>query len=807
MTTLLQDLRYAIHLLRKSAGFTVVAILTLALGIGANSAIFTVVNSVLLRQLPYPEPAQLVQLFNPGDDGLVRIGEFSPQDFDDLARDSKSFSAIASYEYRPGNTGLTLTGEGEPLRIPGAYVSGQFFEVFAVQPIAGRLLMRSDDVVGRNAQVVISESLWRKQFNSDPHIAGRNVVFDGSPFTIVGVAPAQMQFPGPEVDVWAPVSLLGDDDVPHLRQLRWLSAVARLKPGATIPQAHAEANVIMGRLAKMYPDTNRGHDRAVVQGLQESIVGNVRPAMLVLFATVAGVLLIACVNLANLALARGTGRMRELAIRAALGADRSRLVRQILTETTVLSLLGGALGLFIAFWTVGVLVKLGGDSIPRANTISLDGRVVVFTFLVSLATGVLFGLLPALRGAGADFNRSLKDANYTSSEGRKRHAIRSVLIVGEVALAAVLLSASILVVKSLWNLLQVDPGFDQDNILTVRVVTPEEHTKDRQQSTGYRMEILRRVSEVPGVVAVGASKTLPLEGGGEPYGFQYTGTSGTVDIKPQAGVFVASPGYFDALSIPLISGRVFTEDDNKPDAPPRLIVNQALAQKYWPGEDAVGKQLRIADSAASIIGVVGNVRTQGLSGEAGSAIYAPFGLLPRSLMHIYVRTKADPLSIAPAVRQAIWGYEKNQPMEMMTLSSATAKQTARPRFFATLLTSFGALALLLAAIGIYGVISYNVHQQVREIGIRMALGAQPYHVLRMVLSGGTRLAAIGLAIGLAAALLATRAMSSMLFGVKPTDLTSYLVMAAVLMLIAVIATFLPARRATKIDPLVALRSE
>jgi predicted permease len=807
MTTLLQDLRYAVRLLRKSPGFTFIAVLTLALGIGANSAIFTVVNSVLLRDLPYTNSQQLVQLFNPGEDGYVRIGEFSPQDFDDLARDSKSFSAIASYEYRSGNTGMTLTGEGEPLRIPGAYVSGQFFEVFGIQPVAGRLLMRADDQVGRNAQVVISESLWHKQFSSDPAIAGRKVVLAGQPFTIVGVAPAKMQFPGPEVDLWAPLSLLGDDDVPHLRQLRWLSAVARLKSGVTISQAHAEANVIMGRLAKAYPDTNRGHERAVVQGLQESLVGNVRPAMLVLFATVAGVLLIACVNLANLALARGAGRMRELAIRAALGANRSRLVRQILSESTLLSLIGGALGLLVAFWTVGVLVKMGAGNIPRASTVSLDAPVVVFTFLLSLATGLLFGVLPALRGAGADFHSALKDANYTSSEGQKRHAIRSVLIVGEVAMAAVLLSASILVVKSLWNLLEVDPGFASNNVLTVRVVTPEEHSKGREESTAYRMEVLRRVSEVPGVIAVGASKTLPLEGGGEPYGFQYMGPNGVVEIKPEAGLFVVSPGYFDALGIPLVSGRVFTEADNNPATSPGLIVNQALAQKYWPGEDAVGKQLRIGEAAIPVIGVVGNVRSQGLATNAGSAIYGPFGRFPRSLMHIYVRTQRDPLSLAPAVRQAIWGYEKNQPMEMMTLSSATAKQVAQPRFFATLLTAFGALALLLAAIGIYGVISYNVHQQVREIGIRMALGAQPSHVLRMVLGGGTRLAGIGLTIGVVAALLATRAMGSMLFGVTANDVTTYVVMAVVLMTIALVASYLPARRATKVDPLVALRSE
>src|SRR3954470_20396181 len=348
MHSLLQDLRYGLRLLRKSPGFTFIAVITLALGIGANSAIFTVVNGVLLRALPYPEPDRLVQLFNPAEDGYAKIGEFSPQDFDDFARESKSYSAVAAYSYIPGQTGMTLTSEGEPVRLTSASVSGQFFGVFPVRPVAGRMLTIDDDVVGRNSQVVISENLWRKQFGSDANIAGKKVILEGAPFTVVGVAPRSMQFPSKDVDIWSPLTLVGETSVPHIRQLRWMNAVGRLKPGVSLAQAHAEANVIMARLAKLYPDTNEGHDRAMVKGLQEVLVGDVRPAMLVLFATVAIVLLIACANVANLALARGTGRSRELAIRAALGADKRRLVRQMLTESTLLSMIGGVLGLMVA---------------------------------------------------------------------------------------------------------------------------------------------------------------------------------------------------------------------------------------------------------------------------------------------------------------------------------------------------------------------------------------------------------------------------------------------------------------------------
>ena len=808
MNTLVQDLRYGLRLLRKSPGFTLVAILTLALGIGANTAIFTVINSVLLQPLPYPEPNRLVQLFNPTDDGFAKIGDFSPQDFDDLARESKSYSAIATYNYQPNQTGMNLTGEGEPARITTANVSGQFFGVFPVQPVKGRLLTPSDDVVGRNAQVVISERLWKNRFHSDPQISGRKVILEGQPFTIVGVAPETMQFPAPEIDIWSPISLLGNDAVPHIRQLRWMNAVGRLKPGVSVSEAHAEANVIMARLAKTYPDTNTGHAKAIVKSLHEVMVGNVRPAMLVLFVTVAVVLLIACANLANLALARGTGRLRELAIRAALGADRRRLVRQMLTESTLLSLIGGVLGLLLAIWAIRAMVVLGAGSIPRSDAIALDWRVLAFTFAVSLITGFLFGLLPALRGSGFDFQHALKDANYTSSEGQHRRSVRNALIVGEVAMAAVLLVASMLVVKSLWKLTHVDPGFAADNVLTIRVVTPKEHTTgDRSEATAYRLELVRRVSEVPGVVAVGASKTLPLEAGGEPYGFDFMGKNGKVEIKPEAGVFIVSPDYFKALSIPLIEGRFFREEDNKPKSPPVVVVNQALAERYWPGESAVGKQLQIQNTAIEIVGVVGNVRSQGLATAAGTAIYGPFGMFPRSVMHLYVRTAGNPLQVASAVRQAIWSYEKNQPMDISTLSSLTDRQVARPRFFTTLLTGFGGLALILAAIGIYGVISYNVHQQIREIGIRMALGAQPVQVLKMVLRDALQLTAAGLAIGFVLSFIATRGLSSLLFDVKATDLSSYLAMPLVLAAVALIASYVPARRATKVDPMVALHYE
>ena len=808
MNTLIQDVRYGFRLLRKSPGFTLIALITLALGIGANTAIFTVVNGVLLQPLPYPEPDRLVQLYNPTKaGGYAKIGEFSPQDFDDLTRESKSYSAIASYEYMPGQTSFNLTGDGEPLRLNLAVVSGQFFEVFPVQPITGRMLVRDDDVVGKNQQVVISESLWRKRFSADPAIAGRKIVLEGQPFTVVGVAPAKMQFPGPDVDIWGPITLFGETSVPHIRGLRWMNAVARLKPGVSAAQAQSEATVIMTRLAKLYPDSNEGHERAEVKSLRDALVGNVRPAIMVLFGTVAIVLLIACANLANLALARGSGRSRELAIRAALGAGRMRIIRQMLTESVVLSLIGGFIGLGIAVWTVQALIHLGATSIPRADAISIDWRVLLFSVFVSLITAALFGLLPAMRASSFDFQSALKESGYSTSEGRGKHKVRNALIVAEVAMAAVLLVASILVVKSLWKLTHVDPGFEAQNVLTIRAVTPSEHKEKREEGIAYRLELVRRVSEVPGVLSVGASKTMPLEGGGEPYGFDYMGPNGKVNIKPQAGAFAVTQGYFQTLQIPLIEGRTFTEEDNVPNAPPVLIVNQALTRKYWPRESAIGKQLLMGKTALPIVGVVGDVRTKGLANAPESAIYLPFGQMPRSVMHIFVRTAGNPLSVASAVRQAIWSYEKNQPIEMMTLTSATERQIEQPKFFTTLLAAFAGLALLLAAIGIYGVISYNVHQQIREIGIRMALGAQPSQVLGMVLGGALSMTAIGLAIGLVISLLASRSLGSLLFGVTSTDAMSYAVMSVILMTIAMIASYVPARRATKVDPMVALRYE
>jgi putative ABC transport system permease protein len=422
-------------------------------------------------------------------------------------------------------------------------------------------------------------------------------------------------------------------------------------------------------------------------------------------------------------------------------------------------------------------------------------------------TGVIFGLIPALRGTGFDFQHALKDASYTTSEGSKRRFIRNGLIVGEVGLAAVLLVASLLVVKSLWKLTHVDPGFNAANVLSIRIVTPQQHTASREESTAYRLELIRRVAEVPGVISAGASKTLPLQGGGEPYGFVYKSARGDVTVKPEAGVFVASPGYFKALQIPLICGRVFTEQDNAPNASPVLLVNQALASRIWPGEDPVGKALSLGNASATIVGVIGNVRSEGLSSEPRGAIYGPMGIFPRSSLYIFARTDGNPLAIASGVRQAIWNYEKNQAIDMAPLQGSLEADVAQPRYFTLLLGTFGTMALVLAGIGIYGVISYNVHQQLREIGIRMALGAQPSQVLSMVLGGAIRLAGIGLVLGTVVALVASRALRSLLFGVSAVDSSMYALMILVLMSVALLASYVPARRATKVDPMVALRYE
>ena len=816
METLLYDFRYAVRMLRRSPGFAAVAVAALALGIGANISLFTVVRGVLLRPLPYHDPGRLVQVFTADPARPAQQGPFSPQDLDDFRRQQDAFASVGAYWYSAAASGKTLTGEGEPLHLETAFADSAFFSTLEVAPALGRAFLPQEDLHGNDAVAVLSDHLWRKQFGADPAIIGKSISLDGVPTIVAGVMPPSFTYPSRRADLWLPLAQITDKEIPHLRGLRWMDVIARLRPGVTPQQASGAASLVMQRLAQQYPKTNRNSGAAAVLGLRQSIVGDVRPILLALFAAVALVLLMACANLANLLLARGASRTREFAIRAALGADRVRLRRQAMTESLVLALLGGGAAFLVATWITSALLALSADSIPRPGEIHLDFAVVAFGVALSIATGLLIGAIPAMRVAAACMWDSLKAIGTATTADVQHQRGRDVLIVAEVALACVLLAASALVLKSLYKLLNTDPGFDASHVLTVELALPlYRFTDPKTQRWPYVDELLRRVTAVPGVTVVGGSKTLPLYGGGEPYDFSLTDWRGQVQhIVPTAGAFIVTQGYFEALKIPVLAGRVFTESDLE-NQKLVAVINRSLAQTYWPGENAVGKFLDFGNpglpdkkAMVEVIGVVGDVRNDGLNKPAGTALYVPTSMAGRAKMDLFVRTPGDPLSVAGAVRQAIHDYAPDQAITNISpLQQAMQETVAQPRFFTTVLSAFGAVALLLAALGIFGVISYNVRQRTREIGIRMALGASRGDVLAMVLAKAAALLGIGVAIGMAGALGSGRLLSGLLFGVGAADPQALLSSVAVLAAVALSAALLPALRATRVDPMVALRYE
>jgi predicted permease len=801
------DLKYALRSLGKSPGFATVAVLTVALGIGANTAIFSVVHNVLLEPLPFADPERLVRVFHDApEDGFATIrGAFSPPDFEDLQREVSGFESLAAFFFIPGQSEISLTGGEAPQELDAAFVSSGFFSLLGVAPERGRVPGADENVAGADRVAVLSQRVWRNQFGADPGIVGDRVTLDGEAFTVIGVMPATFDFPSPEAELWLPLSLIGEDDIPRLRGLRWMEVIGRLAPGVTPGAADASADTVMRRLAREYPDSNAGWDAATVQDLQASLVGEVRPALLVLLGAVALVLLIACANLANLLLARGSTRGRELAVRAALGAGRGRIVRQLLTESLALALLGGALGLALAYAGLDALMSLSAGTIPRPEQIEVDLRVAAFALAASLATGVLFGLAPSLAVTKADVRDSLGDGSRGTTEGRRARGMRTALVVAQTALAVVLLAGAGLLVRSLWNLTHVDPGFAGENVLAVSISTPSEVIVDEQRRSAYRKEILERIASLPGVRAVGGSKTVPLHGGGEPYAFTVPGRP--EPVTPDAGVLIVTPGYFRALGIPLLQGRDFTATDEARGVPV-VIVNQAFARTYLPGGNPVGEILRFGDTEVPIVGLVGDVRIDGIARPAQPAVYAPAFLLPRSSMKLFIRTTSDPLALAPAVRQAIWDINPNQPVsEVTTMREVISQTVARPRFFTLLLGAFAGLAIVLAALGVYGVIAYSVSRRRSEIGIRMALGARAHDVLSMVIAEGIAPALAGMVIGVAAAMLLARVLAAQLYGVGALDPLTFGAVALLLVVVALLAAFAPARRAARVQPMSVLRSE
>jgi putative ABC transport system permease protein len=809
MRTLLQDVRYAVRTLWKSPGFTVVAVLALALGIGANAAIFSVVKAVLLSPLPYPDPERLVWVreINPGSD--IMDEPASAPDYNDWRTQGRSFEGVAAFGYAGG----TITdGDREPERVAGMSTSANFFRVVGVAPALGRGFLPEEEAAGRNRVVVISHGLWQRRFGANPNVLGQTITITGNPHTIVGVAPANFKtpVPGPKPpDLWFPIAFNFDES---RRRSDFLNVVGRLKEGATVEQARAELEALAARLAAEHPSTNAGWG-VKVEPLHERVVGNVRQALWVLMGVVGFLLLISCANVANLLLARAAGRRQEIAVRTALGARRGRLVRQFLTESLLLGLAGGGLGLVLAAWGVELLVALSPGNIPRLEEVSLDARVLAFTFGVSVLTGVVFGLLPALSASKADLSVSLKEGGTRgSTAGASSAALRGLLVVAEVAITVVLLAGAGLMIRSFMAIQSVDPGFRADRIMTFDFALPMTTYKEESQRATFFEQLTARAATLPGVERAAVIDALPLTGGGSVLGFVIEGRPPLPPEKVQdANFFSVTPDYFDVMGIPSVRGERLTER-HRADVPDVAVINEAMARRYWPGEDPIGKRLNIGDPEKTpwitVIGVVRDARTGGLDKEPYPQMYVPSAQFPYRAMTFVARTSGDPTSIAPALRHELAALDKDLPLyNVRTMEQVLCDSVSRRRFQMILIAAFAGVGLLLAAVGIYGVISYGVAQRRHEIGVRMALGARAADILKLVVGQGLGLTLAGVGLGLAGAFVLTRVLSSLLYGVSATDPLTFACVAVALLGVALLACLVPARRATQVDPMIALRYE
>ena len=813
MRSLWQDVRFGMRMLGRSRGLTAVVILALALGIGANTAIFSVVNAVLVRPLPYPDPERLVWFWEV-QPNLPRA-PFSAGDFMDFQAQSRSFEQLAAMH----RVNFTLTGRGAAERLPGMVVTPNFFTTLGVQPIVGRAFLPKEGAFGAQRVALLAYGFWQSRFGGASDVTSQRIVLDGRPVSIVGVLPANFQYAYQrDVQIWAnPVNIVPEvfsTSADWERKLstdhgtHYLNLIARLKPGVTVQQAEADMNGIFATLHKKYPGST-GHS-ARIAPLRELSTGPVRQTLLILLAVVGLVLLIACANVANLLLARAVGRMREIAIRSALGAGRLRIVRQLLTESLLLALCGGALGLALAWCLVQLLVAASPQELPRVQEVSVDLRVLAFTFGVSLVTGLLFGMGPALAATGQIVGAALKEGGRSATSGRGQNRLRSLLVIGEVALSLVLLVGAGLLVRSFARMLEVKPGFNGDGVVTMRMNFTSERYAEQGKSTQVLDQLLPRVAALPRVEGVAVSNDLPLTGDDTTTGVHTADGHAPFEPghEPLIGVHAVNAGYFHAMGIPLLRGRELSASDTA-DSPLVVVINQKLADTLWPGQDPIGKHFNVMrDKQSEVVGVVGNVMHNGLAEPLAAETYVPFAQNPWAYVCLAIRANGDPAALYPAVRSLLSAIDPQLPLhDMRPMSQVVAETMASQRLTVWLVGGFAALALVLAFFGIYSVMSYSVTERLHEIGVRVALGAQARDVLRLVVGHGMKVAAIGLVAGILGALAATRAMTALLFEVRPSDPLTYGVIAALLAIVGLAACYLPARRATATDPLVALRHE
>ena len=802
MQILRQDLRYAIRMLARKPLFSIVAVITLALGIGANTAIFSVVNAVLLRALPYHNPERLIVLSTVGSSG-ERDG-FSAPEAQDFRTQMHTLEDLTAFQSQSVN----ITGGERPDRVRGAFVSANYFRVFNLNPLVGRTFVDGEDQPGGAKIAVVNERMWRERLNGDRNLEGKKLILNGDPYSIIGVVTAGFKHPfDQDVEVWVPVANY-PGNTNQRDGGRFLIAMGHLKPGFNLSQSQVEASTVASQLAQAYPKENTGRT-ARVESFRELMVREIRPMLWLLFAAVGVILLIACANLANLLLARGLSRHREIAVRAAMGASRWRLMRQLLTEATLISVVGGTLGILLAYWGLYGLLKLPQNFI-NAEDATLDLRVLLFALAVSLLTGWAFGLVPALQLARPDLQSFLKEGGRGSGEGARWNRVRGGFVVAQVALSLLLLVSAGLLIRSFDKLLRVNVGFKPEQLLSLEYRLPRTRYKEAAAQWNFHRQVMERIQEVPGVQSVALVRGLPFSGNGATTPVTFPDRELPArGHEPEVMFNSATSNYFETMGIPFIKGRLFGNED-RPDTTPVVIINQTMAQRFWPNQDPIGKQVKSAQDGTTltVIGVVGDAKHYWLEETQFPQMYGPYSQQPGYFATVVIRTTVEPLSLSEPVRQALWKVDADQPMwKIRTVEFLVNRSVADRKFLLALMGIFASLALVLTMIGLYGVISYLVNQRTQEIGIRMALGAQMSDILQMVLKQGMILVLTGVALGLGAAWLTTRLMSRLLYQVSATDPLTFAVIATFLIGVALLACYLPARRATKVDPLVALRYE